>query len=67
MIDGHISSSANGTMPANTPESTRAPPMWSDTMPPSGRISVASTTKPAVRNPASAAVRANSSRNNVGK
>ena len=38
-IDGHISSSANGTTPANTPDSTRAPPMRSASTPPTGRIS----------------------------
>lgn len=54
-------------MPANTPESTRAPPMWSDSVPPTGRINVASTTKPAVRKPASVSVNPNSSRSSVGR
>ena len=67
IIDGHISSSANGTSPASTPDSTRAPPIRSESMPPTGRINVASTTKPAVRNPASVIVRPNSSRSSVGR
>ena len=66
-IEGHISSSANGTTPASTPERTRAPPIRSERMPPIGRISVASTTNPAVRNPASAIVKPNSSRSSVGR
>jgi len=51
----------------NTPESTRAPPIWSDNHPPTGRRSVATATNPAVRNPASAGVSPNSSRRSVGK
>src|SRR5262249_56721256 len=58
---------ANGIIPANTPQSTRAPPMRSESHPPTGRISAAKTTKPAVRNPASPSVSWNWSRNSNGR
>ena len=51
----------------NTPDRTRAPPMWSDSAPPTGRINVARTTNPAVRSPASAMARPNWSRSSVGR
>src|SRR5207245_9064393 len=57
---GQQSSNANGTMPRKTPESTRAPPIRSDSQPPAGRNAVARNTKPAARKPVSAAVSANS-------
>ena len=60
-------SSANGTMPANTPHSTRAPPMRSESHPPIGRMPAATTTKPAVRNPASPSLNWNWSRNSNGR
>jgi hypothetical protein len=66
-IAGHESSSAKIAIPLNTHDSTCAPPMRSASHPPAGRISVASTTNPAARNPASAAVRPNCERNNVGR
>src|SRR5579883_2948215 len=58
-IDADDISSANGTIPANTPHSTRAPPMRSESHPPAGLIVAASTTNPAVRKPASPSVRRN--------
>ena len=67
IIEGQASSSAKGTTARKTPESTRAPPIRSASMPPTGRSSVASTTKPAVRNPASAGRRPNWSRRSVGR
>ena len=53
-MDDHASSMAKGATPANTADRTRAPPMRSESQPPRGRMRVARTTKPAVRNPASA-------------
>ncbi len=46
IIDDQASSSANGATPRKTADNTRAPPMRSESQPPSGRSSVASTTKP---------------------
>src|SRR5438034_3951330 len=66
-IAGQASSSANNPMPGNTPASTRAPPMRSESQPPTGRNSVASTTNPAARKPASGMLRPNSSRSSSGK
>src|SRR6266567_413723 len=66
-IDGQDSNSANGINPKNTAESTRAPPILSDNHPPIGRSSVASTTNPPVRSPASAVVRPNSSLSKLGR
>jgi hypothetical protein len=47
--------------------STRWPPILSARVPPAGRIAVASTTKPAVRSPASVSASVNSSRRSVGR
>ena len=66
-IAGQANNSANNAMPGNTPPSTRAPPMRSDSHPPTGRNSVASTTKPAARNPASVTLIPKSSRNSNGR
>ena len=65
--EGHASSMAKGASAAKTALSTRAPPMRSESQPPSGRVKVASTTKPAVRNPASAGPSPNSSLSRVGR
>ena len=43
--------------PANTPDNTRAPPILSESHPPSGRTNVAITTNPAARKPASLRLR----------
>ena len=67
IIEGQASSSANGTMPRKAMESTRAPPISSESQPPIGRRTVARTTKPAVRNPASAGSRWNSSLRRLGR
>ena len=67
IIAGHASSIANGATPRNTADNTRAPPMRSESQPPKGRSSVASTTKPAVRKPASAGGRRKSSFSKVGR
>ena len=53
-MEGQASSSAKGITIEKTADSTRAPPIRSESQPPTGRSSVARTTKPAVRNPASA-------------
>ena len=66
-MDGHAISSANGTTPKKTTLSTRAPPIRSESHPPTGRNSVASTTKPAVRSPASAAFSPNWSLSRLGR
>jgi hypothetical protein len=65
-IDGHISSSAKGTMPG---EHARQHARAADAIreqPPTGRISVASTTNPAVRNRHPRG-QPNSSRSSVGR
>ena len=67
IIDDQAMSSAKGATPRNTADNTRAPPMRSESHPPSGRSRVARTTKPAVRNPASAGGKWNSSFNKVGR
>ena len=67
IIDGQIISSENAATPPNTHDSTCAPPIRSESQPPSGRISVASTTKPAARKPASAGAKPNCARSSVGK
>ena len=66
-IDGQVSSSANSATPPKTHDSTCAPPMRSASQPPTGRINVASTTKPAARNPASAGASPNCARSSVGR
>ena len=66
-IDGHVSSSENSATPPKTHDRTCAPPMRSASQPPTGRISVASTTNPAARNPASAGARPNCARSSVGR
>src|SRR5262249_49939278 len=66
IIAGHARSTAKTAMPANTQESTCAPPMRSASQPPIGRMAVASTTKPAARKPASAGARPNWARSGGG-
>ncbi len=67
IMAGQASSMAKGATPRNTADRTGAPPMRSASQPPKGRSSVARTTNPAVRKPASAGARWNSSFSSVGK
>ena len=66
-IDGHVRSSENRATPPKTHDSTWAPPIRSASQPPTGRINVASTTKPAALNPASVGARPNCARSSVGR
>ena len=66
-IAGHDINRANGIIPRKTVWRTRAPPILSDSQPPSGRVRVASTTKPAVRKPASAGLNPNWSLSKTGR
>ena len=66
-MDGHVRSSENSATPPKTHDRTWAPPIRSASHPPTGRISVASTTNPAARNPASAGARPNCARSSVGR
>jgi hypothetical protein len=67
LISGQAMKMAISAVAGNTPRRIRCPPIRSASRPPMGRMTVARTTKPAVRKPASVGVSSNISVRKIGR